>query len=61
MKNNLSKNPTNISQSKINWDEVQSRMKTSFGNDIYESWLRKLNFVEEFKNYIFVIGINQVH
>ena len=52
MKNNLSKNSTNISQSKINWDEVQSRMKTSFGNDIYESWLRKLNFVEEFKNYI---------
>ena len=52
MKNNLSKNPTSISQQKINWDEVQSRMKTSFGNDIYESWLRKLNFVEEFKNYI---------
>ncbi len=52
MKNNLSKNPTDISQSKINWDEVQSRMKNGFGNDIYESWLRKLNFVEEFKNYI---------
>jgi len=52
MKNNLSKNPTGISQQKINWDEVQSRMKTSFGNDIYESWLRKINFVEEFKNYI---------
>ena len=52
MKNNLSKNPTSISQQKINWDEVQSRMKTNFGNDIYESWLRKLNFVEEFKNYI---------
>ena len=52
MKNNLSKNPTGISQQKINWDEVQSRMKTSFGNDIYESWLRKLNFVEEFKNYV---------
>jgi chromosomal replication initiator protein len=52
MKNNLSKNPTSISQQKINWDEVQSRMKINFGNDIYESWLRKLNFVEEFKNYI---------
>ena len=52
MKNNLSKNPTNISQTKINWDDVQSRMKISFGNDIYESWLKKLNFVEEFKNYI---------
>ena len=52
MKNNLSKSPTSISQQKINWNEVQSRMKTSFGNDIYESWLRKLNFVEEFKNYV---------
>tara|TARA_B100000579_G_scaffold327890_1_gene277848 strand:- start:29 stop:1435 length:1407 start_codon:yes stop_codon:yes gene_type:complete len=52
MKNNLSKNPANISQTKINWNDVQSRMKISFGNDIYESWLKKLNFVEEFKNYI---------
>ena len=52
MKNNLSKNPKNISQTKINWNDVQSRMKISFGNDIYESWLRKLNFTEEFKNYI---------
>ncbi len=52
MKNSLSKNSSNISQSKINWDEVQSRMRITFGNDIYESWLRKLNFVEEFKNYI---------
>tara|TARA_Y100000992_G_scaffold284505_1_gene234688 strand:- start:770 stop:2176 length:1407 start_codon:yes stop_codon:yes gene_type:complete len=52
MKNNLSKNPANISQTKINWNDVQSRMKISFGNDVYESWLKKLNFVEEFKNYI---------
>ena len=52
MKNSLSKNSSNISQSKINWDEVQSRMRITFGNDVYESWLRKLNFVEEFKNYI---------
>jgi chromosomal replication initiator protein len=27
-------------------------MKSNFGNDIFESWLRKLNFVEEFKNYV---------
>ncbi len=51
-KNNLSKNTANITQSKINWNEVQLRMKSNFGNDIFESWLRKLNFVEEFKNYI---------
>ena len=52
MKNSLSKNSSNITQSKINWNEVQSRMRITFGNDIYESWLRKLNFVEELKNYI---------
>ena len=27
-------------------------MKEKFGKDIYESWLRKINFVEEFNNYI---------
>ena len=51
-KNNLSKNTANITQSKINWNEVQFRMKSNFGNDIFESWLRKINFVEEFQNYI---------
>jgi chromosomal replication initiator protein len=51
-KNNLSKNTTNISQAKIDWNEVQLQMKSNFGKDIFESWLRKLNFVEEFKNYV---------
>ena len=51
-KNNLSKNTTNISQAKIDWNEVQLQMKNNFGKDIFESWLRKLNFVEEFKNYV---------
>ena len=27
-------------------------MKKKLGNDIYESWLKKINFVEEFNNYI---------
>ena len=52
MNNNLSKNTAKISQEKINWSEVQIRMKKNFGNDIFESWLKKINFVEEFKNYI---------
>jgi len=51
-KNNLSKNTSNIVQAKIDWNEVQLRMKNNFGKDIFESWLRKLNFVEEFKNYV---------
>ena len=51
-KNNLSKNTSNIVQAKIDWNEVQLRMKNNFGKDIFESWLRKLNFVEEFENYV---------
>ena len=27
-------------------------MKSKFGRDIYESWLRKIDFVEEINNYI---------
>ena len=42
-------------------------MKNKLGLDIYESWLKKINFVEEFNNYIlfqyqqdlFVIGLHQ--
>ena len=52
MNNNLSKNTVKNSQEKIHWEAVQTRMKGSFGNDIFESWLRKINFVEEFKNYV---------
>jgi len=50
MKNNnfLNKNE----QTKISWEIVQSEMKEKFGKDIFESWLRKINFVEEFSNYI---------
>jgi len=52
MNNNLSKNTVKNSQEKIHWEAVQTRMKGNFGNDIFESWLRKINFVEEFKNYV---------
>ena len=52
MNSNLSKNTVKNSQEKIHWETVQTRMKSNFGNDIFESWLRKINFVEEFKNYV---------
>ena len=37
---------------KISWKKIQSEMKEKFGKDIYDSWLRKISFEEEFKNYI---------
>ena len=39
-------------QTKISWEKVQIEMKEKFGKDIFESWLRKISFVEEFNNYI---------
>ncbi len=36
----------------LNWSVIQSQMKDKLGLDIYESWLKKINFVEEFNNYI---------
>ena len=51
-KNNLSKNTSDISQNKIDWKEIQFKMKDNFGKDIFESWLRKITFVEDLKNYI---------
>tara|TARA_B100000965_G_scaffold229796_1_gene192437 strand:- start:1027 stop:2433 length:1407 start_codon:yes stop_codon:yes gene_type:complete len=39
-------------QTKISWEKIQIEMKEKFGKDIFESWLRKISFVEEFNNYI---------
>ena len=39
-------------QTKFSWGKVQVEMKEKFGRDIFESWLRKINFVDEFNNYI---------
>ncbi len=51
MNNNLNQN---IKQKTIEWVNIQNDMKLKFGLDIYESWLKKLDFVEEFKNYILI-------
>ena len=36
----------------LDWITIQSDMKNKLGVDIYESWLKKINFVEEFNNYL---------
>ena len=54
MKNNLNNNSELIEGKKIIWSVVQKEMKNNFGSDIYESWLKKINFVEEHQNYILI-------
>ena len=50
--NKLSQKSENFSQSKLNWANIQKDMKNKFGSDIYESWLRKIDFAEELQNYV---------
>ncbi len=51
MKNNLS-NIKSENTKKIDWELVQNKMKTNFGHEIYDSWLKKIDLVDELKNYI---------
>ena len=46
------KNFNNLSIKKFDWFVVQNEMKNKLGLNIYESWLKKISFVEEFNNYI---------
>ena len=54
MKNILNKKTENFSIKKIDWTKIQIDMKEKLGNDIYESWLKKIDFIEEFNNYILI-------
>ena len=46
------KNLDNLNTEKLDWNQIQIDMKDKLGLDIYESWLKKISFVEEFNNYI---------
>ena len=42
----------NLKTDNFEWSLVQTNLKTKLGTDIYESWLKKINYVEEFNNYL---------
>ena len=53
MNNSFSKkNIKNLTPQSLDWKEIQAQMKNKLGLEIYESWLKKINFVDEFNNYI---------
>ena len=49
---NTTQNLKNSSSESLDWNLVQKDMKSKLGSDIYESWLRKIDFVEEMSNYV---------
>ena len=46
------KNINNFSAESFDWSKVQNEMKNKLGLEVYESWLKKITFVEEFNNYL---------
>ena len=50
--NNPIQNIKDIPSNNLDWGIVQNDMKSKFGSDIYESWIRKIEFIEEMHNYI---------
>ena len=53
MKNNL-QNSNVLIEKKIDWKAVQSTMREKLGQDIFESWLKKIELIEEFSNYVLI-------
>jgi chromosomal replication initiator protein len=50
--NSINKDLKHLKSERLDWNLIQSEMKNKLGLEIYESWLKKINFVEEFNNYI---------
>ena len=45
-------NINNFNTENFNWKLVQNEMKNKLGIDVYESWLKKISFIDEFNNYL---------
>ncbi len=50
MKNNLQNNKE--LEKKIDWQSIKKELREKLGKDIFESWIKKIELVEEFHNYI---------
>ena len=52
--NNINTNKTlkDFKSETLDWGAIQIQLKDKLGKDIFESWLKKISFVEEFNNYL---------
>ena len=59
MENNFTKQPkTFLSEEEktLNWEEIQSAFKKTFGGEVYNSWLQKITLVKEYNDYL-ILGV----
>ncbi len=57
-KNNIKKQNVYISEEEktLNWEEIQSAFKKTFGSEVYNSWLQKITLEKEFNDYL-ILGV----
>ncbi len=48
----INKNLENLKTKTFLWSAIENDLKIKLGLDVYESWLKKITFLEEFNNYI---------
>ena len=41
-----------LEESSLDWQRVLQELKTLFGNDVYESWIKNINLIKEFNHYV---------
>jgi chromosomal replication initiator protein len=58
MEKNIKKQNVYISEEEktLNWEEVQSSFKKTFGGEIYASWLQKISLMKEYNDYL-ILGV----
>lgn len=52
--NNLNQKTESFDQKKLDWETIQLQMKNKFGKEIFESWIKKIELVNEFSDYILI-------
>ena len=60
MKNSLNQNLNQLKTEILNWEQVQEDFKTKFGNDVFESWLKKMILIETNNDYLLISVNSQV-
>ena len=51
-KSHKNNNLQSYNSKEFNWKLIQVEMKNKLGLDVFESWLKKIEFIDEFNNYI---------
>ncbi len=59
MNNNITKKQNSFiseEEKTLNWTDIQSNFKNTFGSEIYSSWLQKISLVKEYNDYL-ILGV----